>query len=113
MGSLCLFLLILSPADTPKHIEILKEYEPVKENSTLKKNTDIFFLSNTAEANMIPKSLSTLFGITYGKKASVSSAIFLAKELLLASDAQVSGTLVVVLEFNPCQLDPCSHFTLK
>lgn len=73
----------------------------------------MFFLSNTAEVDMIPKSLSTLFGTMYGKKASVSSAISLAKELPLASDAQVSGTLVLLLEFNPYQLDPCSHFVLK
>lgn len=56
MGSLCLFLLILSPTDTPKHIEILKEYEAAKENSTWK----CFSLFNTVEVEMIPTSLITL-----------------------------------------------------
>lgn len=113
MGSLCLFLLILSPADTPKHIEILKEYEPAKENSTRKKIQTCFSFPTLLKVDMIPKSLSALFGTMYGKKASVSSAISLAKELPPASDAQVSGTLVLLLEFNPYQLDPCSHFVLK
>lgn len=67
LGSLCLFLLILSPADTPKHIEILKEYEPAKENST-RKNTGMFFLSKLAKVDVIPKSLSALLGTMYGKK---------------------------------------------
>lgn len=80
------------------------------------KNTGMFFLSKPAEVDMIPKSLSALLGTMYGKKSpSFVSHLTgqLAQKLPLASDAQVSGTLVLLLEFNSYQLDPCSHFVLK
>lgn len=75
----------------------------------------MFFLSKPAEVDVIPKSLSALLGTMYGKKPSFISHLTgqLAKKLPLASDAQVSGTLLLLLEFNSYQLDSCSHFVLK